>query len=49
MAARYEIAMREVRGFLPRLDGQRLAVRAIAGAGPTVVRLGGFKSEVQHV
>ena len=46
MAARYEVAMQEARGFLPRPDGQQVALRAVAGAGPTVVWLGGFKSEM---
>jgi pimeloyl-ACP methyl ester carboxylesterase len=46
MAARYEIAMQEVRDFLPRPDGEQVALRAVVGAGPTVVWLGGFKSEM---
>ena len=46
MAARYEIAMREVRGILPRPDGEQVALRSIDGSGPTVVWLGGFKSEM---
>jgi pimeloyl-ACP methyl ester carboxylesterase len=38
--------MREDTGFLDRLDGERLAWRKIEGAGPTVVWLGGFKSDM---
>lgn len=32
--------------YLPRPDGARLAWRAVAGRGPTVVWLGGFRSEM---
>ena len=46
MAARYEIAMQEARSSLPRPDGEQVALRAVAGAGPTVGWLGGFKSEM---
>ena len=46
IAARYDAEMTETRDFLARTDGERVAVRAIAGAGPTVVWLGGFKSEM---
>lgn len=38
--------MSETTGFLDRPDGQRLAWRAVAGAGPTVVWLGGFRSDM---
>ncbi len=38
--------MREDTGFLDRPDGERLAWRKIEGAGPTVVWLGGFKSDM---
>ncbi len=38
--------MREDTGFLDRPDGERLAWRKVAGAGPTVVWLGGFKSDM---
>lgn len=38
--------MREDVGFLSRPDGERLAYRRIEGAGPTVVWLGGFKSDM---
>lgn len=37
--------MSEQSGFLDR-DGERLAWRGIAGAGPTLVWLGGFRSEM---
>ncbi len=37
--------MGETAGFLAR-DGERIAWRAVAGAGPTVVWLGGFKSDM---
>jgi pimeloyl-ACP methyl ester carboxylesterase len=37
--------MGETAGFLTR-DGERIAWRAVAGAGPTVVWLGGFKSDM---
>ena len=46
IAARYDAEMTETRDFLARTDGERVAVRAISGAGPTVVWLGGFKSEM---
>lgn len=46
IAARYEIAMLETREFLSRPDGAQVAVRSVEGAGPTVVWLGGFKSEM---
>ncbi len=38
--------MREDTGFLDRPDGERLAWRKVEGAGPTVVWLGGFKSDM---
>lgn len=38
--------MREDAGFLSRPDGERLAWRKVDGAGPTVVWLGGFKSDM---
>ena len=38
-------AMHETTGFLDH-DGARLAWRRVAGAGPTVVWLGGFHSEM---
>src|SRR5688572_8205216 len=38
--------MSELSGFLERPDGERLAWRMVEGAGPTVVWLGGFKSDM---
>src|SRR3989344_1043120 len=38
--------MSEIEGFLDRPDGSRLAGRRVEGAGPTVVWLGGFKSDM---
>ncbi|HEY8571746.1 alpha/beta hydrolase [Phenylobacterium sp.] len=38
--------MSETSGFLERPDGQRIAWRRVEGAGPTVVWLGGFKSDM---
>ncbi len=38
--------MSETSGFLERPDGERLAWRAVAGRGPTVVWLGGFFSDM---
>jgi pimeloyl-ACP methyl ester carboxylesterase len=38
--------MREETGLLDRGDGVRLAWRRVRGAGPTVVWLGGFKSDM---
>ncbi len=38
--------MSEIQGFLDRPDGERLAWRKVEGAGPTVVWLGGFKSDM---
>ena len=38
--------MSETNGSLARPDGERLAWRRVAGAGPTVVWLGGFKSDM---
>jgi hypothetical protein len=38
--------MAETSGFLARPDGARLAWRRVAGATPTVVWLGGFKSDM---
>ncbi|WGM40142.1 alpha/beta hydrolase [Caulobacter sp. NIBR1757] len=38
--------MTETSGFLEREDGERLAWKAVAGQGPTVVWLGGFMSDM---
>jgi pimeloyl-ACP methyl ester carboxylesterase len=38
--------MREFHGILERPDGQRLAWRKVSGKGPTVVWLGGFRSDM---
>jgi len=38
--------MVETRGFLARPDGERLAWRRVAGVAPTVVWLGGFRSDL---
>jgi len=38
--------MGETTGFLDRPGGERLAWRKLAGAGPTVVWLGGFRSDM---
>lgn len=38
--------MSEIGGFLDRPDGARLAWRLVEGAGPAVVWLGGFKSDM---
>lgn len=38
--------MSEIQGFLDRPGGERLAWRKVEGAGPTVVWLGGFKSDM---
>ncbi len=38
--------MTETTGFLERPDGARLAWRSVAGSGPTVVWLGGFRSDM---
>jgi pimeloyl-ACP methyl ester carboxylesterase len=38
--------MSETSGFLPRPDGERLAWRRGAGAGPTVVWLSGYRSDM---
>lgn len=38
--------MREFNGILERPDGQRLAWRKVSGEGPTVVWLGGFRSDM---
>lgn len=38
--------MNEIEGFLDRPDCARLAWRMVEGAGPTVVWLGGFKSDM---
>jgi len=38
--------MGEQAGFLDRPDGERIAWRRVAGAGPTVVWLGGFRSDM---
>jgi len=39
-------AMKEKRGSLMRPDGERLAWRRVEGRGPTVVWLGGFRSDM---
>jgi pimeloyl-ACP methyl ester carboxylesterase len=38
--------MSETQGFLERPDGERLAWRRVTGDGPTVVWLGGFRSDM---
>lgn len=38
--------MNETSGFLERGDGERLAWRKVEGQGPTVVWLGGFRSDM---
>jgi pimeloyl-ACP methyl ester carboxylesterase len=38
--------MSETSGFLERPDGERLAWRRVAGAGPAVAWLGGFRSDM---
>jgi hypothetical protein len=38
--------MSETQGFLERTGGERLAWRRVAGRGPTVVWLGGFRSDM---
>jgi len=38
--------MSETNGFLTRPDGERLAWRRVAGEGPVVVWLGGFRSDM---
>lgn len=38
--------MGETTGFLERPDGARIAWRRVAGSGPTVVWLGGFRSDM---
>ena len=38
--------MNETAGFLERPDGERLAWRRVAGEGPCVVWLGGFRSDM---
>jgi pimeloyl-ACP methyl ester carboxylesterase len=38
--------MSETSGFLERPDGERLAWRRVAGAAPTVVWLGGYRSDM---
>src|SRR6201991_2903228 len=38
--------MSELQGFLDRPDGAQLAWRMVEGQGPTVVWLGGFKSDM---
>jgi pimeloyl-ACP methyl ester carboxylesterase len=38
--------MSETSGYLQRPDGERLAWRRVAGEGPTVVWLGGFRSDM---
>jgi|SRR5665213_716875 len=41
--------MSETSGVLARPDGERLAWRRVAGAGPTVVWLGGFRSDMAGI
>lgn len=41
--------MSETSGFLQRPDGERLAWRRVAGSGPTVVWLGGFRSDMTGI
>jgi len=43
---RYGPVMKEIGGALERPDGERLAWRATEGANPTVVWLGGFRSDM---
>lgn len=38
--------MTETSGFLPRPDGERLAWRRVAGDGPTVMWVGGWRSDM---
>ncbi|MEO8113212.1 MAG: alpha/beta hydrolase, partial [Phenylobacterium sp.] len=38
--------MSETSGFLQRPDGERLAWRRVAGKGPPMVWLGGFRSDM---
>jgi pimeloyl-ACP methyl ester carboxylesterase len=38
--------MSETRGYLPREGGERLAFRQVAGEGPTVVWLSGYRSDM---
>ena len=38
--------MSEITGFLDRPDGARIAWRRVEGVGPTVIWLGGFKSDM---
>jgi pimeloyl-ACP methyl ester carboxylesterase len=45
-AARYVPMMAEERGFLTTGDGERIAWRRVAGRGPTLVWLGGFRSDM---
>src|SRR4051794_41919054 len=40
------LGMSETAGFLERGDGERLAWRRVAGRGPTVVWLGGYRSDM---
>ena len=42
----YDLAMHEVGGSLERPDGERLAWRAVEGAAPATVWLGGFRSDM---
>jgi pimeloyl-ACP methyl ester carboxylesterase len=42
----YDLSMDETGGSLERPDGSRLAWRAVDGAAPAVVWLGGFKSDM---
>ena len=45
-APRYAAAMADESGVLQRGDGEQIAWRRVAGAGPTVVWLGGFRSDM---
>jgi pimeloyl-ACP methyl ester carboxylesterase len=45
-AARYAPTMSEERGYLTTEDGERIAWRRVAGRGPTLVWLGGFRSDM---
>src|ERR1700754_2756526 len=42
----YDLTMQEVGGALDRPDGTRLAWRAVEGAAPATVWLGGFRSDM---
>jgi pimeloyl-ACP methyl ester carboxylesterase len=42
----YDFHMREIGGSLERPDGERLAWRAVEGAAPAIVWMGGFRSDM---